>query len=241
MIAAARARARLGAFCAAGLLALILGLIGTACADDAEARRARTTANRIEATWPLAGSGPIATYVRKLGARLGEKAGPTPYPWRFVVVRDRAANAFAIGGGRIYVNEGVVTFCENEAEVAAILAHEMAHQRAGHFRAAPASTGRDEANPRIDLGAVTQEIDPAKELEADRLALTILANAGYDPHAALSLALRQQTRDAGAAPHLQDPSRIDSLRAALAGVPVQGQLDSETFRALRQKQLQPVS
>ena len=238
MGSALRSRGRSSVPCTLVVL-LVLGAatFDAARADDDEARRARVTANRIEASWPLAGSGPVASYVRKLGARLGEKAGASPYPWRFVVVRDRSANAFAIGGGRIYVNEGVVLLCENEAEVAAILAHEMAHQLAGHFRAVRASTGRNEANPRIDLGTVTQEIDPAKELEADRLALKILADAGYDSHAALSLALRQQAHASGAAPHLQDASRIDSLRAALRDVPDKGQLDSDAYRALRRQQL----
>jgi predicted Zn-dependent protease len=219
----------------AALLALATaGAAGTSSADDAEARRARATASRIESTWPLAGSGPVATYVRKLGARLGEHAGATPYPWRFVVVRNRAANAFAVGGGRIYVNDGVILGCSNEAEVAAILAHEMGHQQAGHFRAPEASTGRDEANPRIELGAVTQELDPAKEREADRLALQILAAAGYDPHAALSLALRQQAEPAAGAERI-DQARIDGLRAALEAYPPRGKLDSDAYRALRDR------
>ena len=82
------------------LVALALVAVhATARADDDEAQRARAAANKIESTWPLAGSGPVATYVRKLGARLGEKAGG-PYPWRFVVVRDRSANAFAIATSR---------------------------------------------------------------------------------------------------------------------------------------------
>lgn len=203
-------------------------------ADDGEARRARATASRIESTWPLAGPGPVASYLRTLGAKLGEHAGASPYRWRFVVVRDRAANAFAIGAGRIYVNDGVILGCENEAEVAAILAHEMGHQQAGHFRAAAASTGRDEANPRVELGAVTQELDPAKEREADRLALRILAAAGYDPHAALALAVRQQALPRHGTQPIDD-GRIDALRAALASHPAGGKLDSDAYRALRKR------
>lgn len=215
-------------------LLLLANVARAAQDDDAEARRARATAARIEAQWPLAGSGPVATYVRKLGAKLGAHAGPTPYAWRFVVVRNRAANAFAIGGGRIYVNDGVILGCANEAEVAAILAHEMGHQQAGHFRAAAASTGRDAANPRVELGGVTQELDAAKEREADRIALRILADAGYDPRAALTLALRQEAHDAsGAGP--RDESRIASLRTELASLPATGELDSEAYRALRKR------
>lgn len=208
---------------------------GAAGADDGEARRARATAKRIELAWPLAGSGPVASYVRKLGATLGAKAGPSPYPWRFVIVRDRSANAFAVGGGRIYVNEGVVLQCENEAEVAAILAHEMGHQLAGHFRDGASQSASDGAGARVDLGAVTQEIDLEKEIEADRLALRIAADAGYDPHAALALALRQEAGGAAGAPHLRDARRIESLRAALRDVPAQGRRDSDAFRALQDK------
>jgi predicted Zn-dependent protease len=228
---------------AARALALAALLAGAAAAvahaDDAEARRARATANRIELDWPLAGSGAVATYVRRLGAKLGEAAGVSPYPWRFVVVRDRSANAFAIGGGRIYVNEGVILLCADEAEVAAILAHEMGHQLAGHFRDPTSARASDGASARIDLGAVTQEIDLAKEIEADRLGLRILADAGYDPHAALALALRLQASGAGTAPPLRDARRIDGLRAALHDVPAGGRRDSEAFRALRGRLRQP--
>jgi predicted Zn-dependent protease len=198
--------------------------------DDGEVRRARATANRIEREWPLAGSGPIASYLRKLGAKLAVAAGPTPYPWRFVVVRNRAANAFAIGAGRIYVYDGVILATQNEAEVAAILAHEMGHQQASHFRAAaPAS----EPEARVELGgAVTQRIDPAREREADRLGLAILAAAGFDPHAALTLALRLQSESTAPA-HLRDPERIASLRAALEAYPPGGRLDSDAYRTLR--------
>lgn len=217
------------------VLAVATGATGTAGADDGEARRARATAKRIELAWPLAGSGPVASYVRKLGATLGEQAGPSPYPWRFVIVRDRSANAFAVGGGRIYVNEGVVLQCENEAEVAAILAHEMGHQLAGHFRDGAARSGSDGGSASVDLGAVTQEIDLEKEIEADRVALRIVADAGYDPHAALALALRQEAGGATGAPHLRDARRIESLRAALRDVPAQGRRDSESLRALQRK------
>src|SRR5262249_23582413 len=80
--------------------------------------------------------------------------------------------------------------CRSEAEVAAILAHEMGHELAGHFRPGSgtkpwlggmrsSSSGKDEV-----IGSVHQRIDPEKELEADRISIEILRRAGYDPHAA---------------------------------------------------------
>jgi predicted Zn-dependent protease len=226
---------------AVALGAAAVGLAGVASpmtdAERAEAERAAASAARIERDWPLAGPGPFTRFVRKLGARLGERARPTPFPWRFTVVRDRSANAFAIGGGRIYVNEGVVTLCETEAELAAILAHEMAHQLAGHFRGA---AKRGEESARIELGGVVQEVDPAKEREADRIALEILRKAGYDPHSALSLAVRQQGQPAGVASHLRDDRRIESLRAELEGVPNAGRRDSAAYGEVRRQVLEKI-
>jgi predicted Zn-dependent protease len=216
--------------------ALLLWAAPSGAQPGGEADRAAAAAARIEQQWPLAGPGPLTGFIRRIGHRLGERTGRTAFPWRFFVVRDRSANAFAIGGGRIYVNEGVVTLCETEAELAAILAHEMAHQVAGHFGDGARETGGTSA--RVDLGAVTQQIDPAKEIEADRLALEILRKAGYDPHAALTLALRQQEQASGAAPHAQDPRRIDSLRDALRDVPPAGRVDSGAYREVRRAALE---
>ena len=93
------------------------------------------------------------------------------------MVRDRSANAFAIGGGVVYVHDGTIAAARNEAEVAAVLAHEMGHELAGHFCgdtswagllgdlfAAGPSDGRG-------IGSMRQTIDPAREHAADRLSL----------------------------------------------------------------------
>jgi len=223
----------------ATLLALCAAVAAAAAAAQPgdESARSAAAAARIERQWPLAGPSPLTGFIRRIGHRLGERAGATPFPWRFFVVRDRSANAFAIGGGRIYVNEGVVTLCETEAELAAILAHEMGHQVAGHFAEAPAADAASGA--RIDLGAVTQRIDPEKEIEADRIALGILRKAGYDPHAALTLALRQQDAAGSAAPpHADGEPRIAALRAALADVAPAGRVDSAAYREVRREALE---
>ncbi len=210
--------------------------------DDvaAEARRAHTTAVRIEMEWPIAPSGPVTRFIQGLGARLGAAAGDSAFPWRFLVLRDRSANAFSIGAGRIYVNEGTPFVCRNEAEVAAILAHEMGHELAGHFRSPAAgetSLGAWRKSGTKDevIGSVHQRIDPEKELEADRRSIEILRGAGYDPHAAVSVAelIAQQSATRGA--HWGGTERVESLRKLVAALPHEGQLDSEAFRRLRQE------
>src|SRR5262249_37799732 len=94
---------------------------------------ARAAAARIEREWPLRSTDAVTDFVRPVGRRRAEHAPASPYPWTFTVVRDRSANAFAIGGGAIYVHDGTIAVARDEAEVAAVLAHEMGHQLAGHF------------------------------------------------------------------------------------------------------------
>jgi predicted Zn-dependent protease len=160
------------------------------------------------------------------------------------VIRDRSANAFSIGAGRIYVNEGTPFVCRNEAELAAILAHEMGHELAGHFRSAG---HRDSVWPWLDdlfgarrsresdlaIGSIEQRVDPQKEREADRISISILARAGYDPHAALSVAELLSGGSGPHALHLGGAERIRALEELLAATPVGGRRDREEFRRLR--------
>lgn len=198
--------------------------------DDAahERERAAATARRIELEWPLAGSGPITNYIQSLGAALGRASGGTERRWRFTVVRDLSTNAFAVGDGRIYVTEGVVTACQNEAEVAAILAHEMGHEIAGHLR-----PDASRAAASASFGSVMLPLEPAKEKEADRLSLSLLERAGYDPRAALSIASRLASGDDRGAHHFGDAERVAQLRDLLAAAPRGGKLDGEEFRRLK--------
>ena len=83
--------------------------------------------------------------------------------------------------------------------------------------------------------ALDKAIDPEKELEADRRSIEILRGAGYDPHAAISVAelIAQQSATRGA--HWGGTERLESLRKLVAALPHEGQLDSEAFRRLRQE------
>ena len=216
--------------------------------DDAaeERERARVAAARIEQEWPVAPAGPVTRFIRALGARLGRGAGPSSFPWRFTVIRDRSANAFSIGAGRIYVNEGTVFVCRDEAELAAILSHEMGHELAGHFRSA---THRDTGWPwlgdllgmrgsrqsGLTIGSVEQRLDPQMEREADRISISILERAGYDPHAALSVAELLAGASGPHARHLGDAERIGALEKLLDTIPAGGQRDSEAFRRLKRE------
>jgi predicted Zn-dependent protease len=189
---------------------------------------------KVQEEWPVRASGdPIVLYLNALGSRLA-RASPDPGhaspTWHFHVIRDRSAYAFAVGDGHVFVTDGAVLFAEDESELAAVLAHEMGHELAGHLCALPPPTlwgqlvdmfrgggqEQDEAQ-HVAIGSLTQVIEPSREREADRVALGLLSNAGFDPHAMLRVA--QRLARAGGGRHLADPQRTDALQRLLARVP----------------------
>jgi len=211
-----------------------------------ELERAKDTRQRIDQEWPLRSSGDEATqYLQDFGIRLARySTGGDTIPWRFFVVRNLAPNAFSIGAGMIYITEGAITFVRNESELAAIIAHELGHELAGHFcnqatysdshglfdifPAAP-PTERQE----VGAGSVRQTIDPAKEEQADQIAISILKAAGYSPLALLQVARRLPS---GGETHLLDSRRIQALDRILDGYrDVPAHPDSEDFKVVRRE------
>lgn len=161
------------------------------------------------------------------------------------MVHDRAPNAFAAGAGSLYLTDGALEFARTESELAAILAHEMGHQISGHFcprersgffswlfgrSADMAETSRTDVRKK-DLGSISLVIDPVKEQEADRQAVAVLREAGYDPHAMLEVARRLPSGERPS--HLQDPRRIRSLEASLSPVPAIKIGESAEFQAAK--------
>ncbi|MGQ0591268.1 MAG: M48 family metallopeptidase [Gammaproteobacteria bacterium] len=237
-----------GFLIAASLWLAVSAIAETAGFCEGERERARTNAERIEREWPLRGSGEgISRYTQSLVERLASQPRRHHIAWRVAVVRNRAPNAFAAGGGYLYLTDGALAFSQTESELAAILAHEMGHQISGHFcpRERPgffrwlfgrsddtAETSRHDVREK-DLGSVSVVIDPVKEQEADRQAVTILREAGYDPHAMLDVAKRLPS--GGRPSHLQDPRRIRSLEASLAAMPSIQTADSEPFQEAKRE------
>ena len=72
-------------------------------------------------------------YVRQFGLQLASSARPSPFDFRFYVVENEEINAFAIPGGAVYVNTGLLQKVHNGAELAAVLSHEMGHVTARHM------------------------------------------------------------------------------------------------------------
>lgn len=149
-------------------------------------------------------------YIQALGIRLASQIPDSRQRFKFFVVRDAAINAFALPGGFIGVNQGLITAAANEAQLAGVLAHEISHVTQRHIARALQAQGRqgmasaaallaailigmatgssDAAQAGIAIAqgtAMQQQINftRANEYEADRIGIGLLASAGFDPNA----------------------------------------------------------
>lgn len=197
---------------------------------------------RIYNEWPLrASSDHPSRYVQNLASRLAADSGrPELMHWKVALVRNLAPNAFSIGNGYAFVTDGALRFVLNESELAAILAHELGHELAGHFCAPKTTTGsgglfdlfsRPEPEPnRIGVGSLTQVIDPSKEREADDIALSLLWSAGFNPRALLDMALRLP---ANCPLHYLNAERVRFLERAVLRFPPAKAVSSNEFFAVK--------
>ena len=140
----------------------------------------------------------LQRYVNQIGQRL-ERASHRPnLPWSFAVVDEPAINAFALPGGYIYLTRGILPFLRNEAELAAVLGHEVGHVDARHSASA-ASRQTLAGGGLAVLGILVPETQPFQqlagaafgllflkhgrdaELESDKLGVGYAAANGWTP------------------------------------------------------------
>src|ERR1700747_1810832 len=91
-------------------------------------------ATQVEQQSPLCNDPKVDAYLTKLGMRLVAhlNTGGVHYPWEFHCVNDRSINAFALPGGYVFINRGAIEAADNEAELAAVMAHELSHVALRH-------------------------------------------------------------------------------------------------------------
>jgi predicted Zn-dependent protease len=148
--------------------------------------------------------------VQRVGKRIAAATGEN-YQWEFKVLEgDKTVNAFALPGGKVGVYTGLIKFVDNEAQLAAVMGHEVAHAVARHggermsqdliaqvglAATAAAMSNREPATVQavtalLGAGATVGVLLPysrLQESEADRLGMVYMAKAGYDPRAAKQL------------------------------------------------------
>lgn len=225
---------------------------------------ARSLLARLKA---LPADDPVSVYVRKVGVLLSRTTARPWIPWKFVVVDSKVPNAISAPYGHVLITTGALDMVRTEAELAFILAHEIVHVEAKHGlahlvrayfdvakRAArerldsmsrllppDVKARRDELERRMDelSDLVLKGYGLPDELEADRGALELLARAGYDPRAGISVLERLAQAHAGRkddAPrifrsHPSPQERIDAVRRAVARLPRGGVTATRRFEA----------
>lgn len=188
------ARRKARAVLAVGSLALVAS--GCAISMQEAASIGRQEAARVDRELPMVHDRGVETYVQGLGERLARGSG---IAFRFRVVDADEVNAFALPGGYIYVNRGLIEATDDMSELAGVLAHEVAHVTEGHSaeqigRVRTANVGLalasvlmggipEPAAPAVQLGgaAVLSSYSRGAEREADRVAVDLLVDAGIDP------------------------------------------------------------
>ncbi|MFI4985998.1 MAG: M48 family metalloprotease, partial [Alphaproteobacteria bacterium] len=138
----------------------------------------------------------LAAYVRRVGAALAAHAERKDVQYRFTVLNSPTVNAFSLPGGYVYVTRGLLALADSEAELAAVLGHELGHINARHAaqRYSKEKVGNVGA---AAIGLLTNSKDVAEaaqegeqsfltahsreeEYQADELGIRYLRHAGYD-------------------------------------------------------------
>jgi len=147
----------------------------------------------------------LTAYVNAVGQRMAKVSERPEIEYNFVIVDDPSVNAFAVQGGFIFVNRGLLAYLNSEDQLAAVLGHEIAHVAKGHSvrknkirEAAQTSSSILSAITQIYTGSTSlasihehyglgwlSGYGRDLELEADRQAVRYLVKTGYDPDAVL--------------------------------------------------------
>jgi predicted Zn-dependent protease len=157
-------------------------------------------------------------YLNEVLARLASASGTPGEAYRVTILNTPAVNAFALPSGNLYVTRGLLALANDGSEIAAVMAHEIAHVMARHAsqraelekrsevisKAASVIQNREkgeevQANARLTIASFSRQ----QEFEADQMGVKVIARAGYDPY--------------GASRFLASLGQSTALRAALLG------------------------
>jgi hypothetical protein len=228
-------------------------------------KRAATDA---EKQLPLCNAPRVDAYLTQLGTRLAAKlpTGGVQYPFEFHCVNDKAINAFALPGGYVFVYRGAIEAADNEAQLAAVMSHELSHVALRHgtnqaTKAQAAQTGVGIFGAlfggsfggalltelgSFTAGGVLLRYSRTAESQADIMGTQVLYDAGYDPRAMAQFFEKIQAETKGKNPpeffsdHPSPEHRVERVNEEvdkLGGVPSNAKRDSADFEAVKREVL----
>ncbi|MGI9286024.1 MAG: M48 family metalloprotease [Pseudomonadales bacterium] len=195
------------------LLCLLLAFLmflpphATAMSEKKEVKIGKETHEKLIAQTPPYADAELQAYVQKVGQRLADKSSRPHLEWHFTVMDSQTINAFALPGGYVYINRGLLAYLQTEAQLAAVLGHEIGHITAKHaskqknagnvskFLSTVAAVIVGVQTGSSTVAGVTQDIGSTfgsavvsgygrdMELESDELGAKYIGEAGYDTQA----------------------------------------------------------
>jgi predicted Zn-dependent protease len=213
--------------------------------EDQEIQLGRDSDQQIRQEMGVYDDPALQQYVDRIGQRLARQSHRPNLPWTFTVVNEPAVNAFALPGGFIYLTRGMLPFLHDEAELAAVLGHEIGHVDARH--SAAAYSQQVLAGGGLAIGGIfVPELQPFQdlagaalgllflkhsrdaELESDRLGVEYAAASGWNPGGMPDLLTTLDRLDEAsgssrgvpnwALTHPPAADRVEAVRAAVAAV-----------------------
>jgi beta-barrel assembly-enhancing protease len=184
-----------------GLVAGTTTLAACGISTQQEIEMGRQYAAEINRQLPIVDDPAIHRYINQLGNHIQRQPGARDIPYTFYVVNIETVNAFAVPGGFVYMNRGLIERTENLSELAGVLGHEIGHVEARHsmemlerMQAAQAGVAigsillgippEGVAGAVVDIGATAYFARHSREAEneADAIAVNLLPGAGIDPN-----------------------------------------------------------
>jgi predicted Zn-dependent protease len=229
-------------------LAVALGISACGVSQQQEVQLGQQESAQIQQQLPLVQDPVINQYVSSLGNQIASKTSRADLQWQFYVVNTDVVNAFALPGGIVYVNRGVLERADRMDELAGVMAHEIEHvvrrhsvkqmeqMQGANVGVALACTltnvcSNQAAATAINVGgtAIFAKFSRADEVQADEGGFHNVISAGISPEGMLSffqklLAEEQQSGSSGAAnswfsDHPGTQDRIQDIQNMLAQVP----------------------
>ena len=196
---------------------VVLGLVLAACAarrpgspirpginlfsKEQDVQIGREAAQQVRQQYPVVRDQDLQSFIQQLGRRLTSSPQAGDYPYEFTLLNQKEVNAFALPGGPVFVFSGLFTEADNEAQVAGVLAHEIAHVALRHgtnqaskasllqipAAIAGAAAGQSTLGQVVQLGlgaglnGLFLKYSRTAESQADALGARIMADAGFNP------------------------------------------------------------